>query len=130
MNKIKRYSINDEDELLALIQREEDDWREYWSEKGQVKYIKALANSIVYLIYEDNHLCGYLRCRDDDGFGVYIYDLLIDANFRGKGYGKQLMERVASDFLGSIVYVMSDVDDYYKKLNYEKVGSIFAVSKS
>lgn len=129
MNKIKQYSIENEEELFALIEKEGDDWKEYWDEEGRIKYKKAIKDSIIYLIYEHNMLCGFLRCKDDAGFGIYVYDLLVDQNFRGKSYGKLLMEQVCEDFPNDTIYVMSDIDDYYKKLGCKKAGTIFIVTK-
>jgi len=124
---IKRYGIEDEDQLFALIEREGEDWKGYWHGSGRMKYQKALANSINYVLFEGEALCGYVRCRDDDGFGMYVYDLLVDQKHRGKEYGRLLMERICLDFPSDIVYVMSDVNPYYEKLGYEKEGTIFIV---
>ena len=68
-------------------------------------------------------MCGYARCREDDGFGVNIYDLLVRKTHRGKQIGKTLMERVFKDFPNQAIYVMSDVDPYYEKLGYRREGS-------
>ena len=86
-------------------------------------------NSICYLIFEDETLCGFARCRDDDGFGVYVYDLLVDRDYRGKGYGHMLIAQACKDFPDSTVYAMSDVDPYYEKQGYERIGSIFRVKR-
>ena len=124
---IRRYAVQDESSLFALMQREGEEWT-YWQGDNRTKYRKALAESIGYLIFEGDTLCGFVRCRDDNGFGVYIYDLLVDKEYRGKEYGRLLMEWVCRDFPGDTVYVMSDVDEYYGgKLNYEREGSIFIV---
>jgi hypothetical protein len=72
-------------------------------------------------------VCGYVRCREDDGFGVYIYDLLVRKTHRGKQIGKTLMEWVFKDFPNQTIYVMSDVDPYYEKLGYRREGSIFKI---
>lgn len=124
---IKRYEAADEDQLFILIEREGDDWKSYWQGAGREKYKSALASSINYLLFEGEVLCGYVRCRDDDGYGIYIYDLLVDKQYRGKEYGRLLMERVCRDFPEDPVYVMSDVDLYYEQLGYEKEGTIFTV---
>lgn len=125
---IRRYTPNDESTLFTLIEREGDEWKDYWQGQGRIKYQKALANSITYILYEGEELCGYARCRDDDGYGVYVYDLLVDKSYRGKEYGKLLMEQVYRDFPDDTVYVMSDVDPYYTKLGYPKEGTIFIVN--
>ena len=125
--EIRQYSKADENLLFDLLIDEGDDWIEYHGPVGRSKYIKALESSITYIVYDENLVCGYARCREDDGFGVYIYDLLVRKTHRGKRIGKALMERVLKDFPNQPIYVMSDVDPYYEKLGYRKVGSIFEV---
>lgn len=124
MMTIKRYTKQDEDALFALIQSEED-WEEY--DTRRPKYRVALERSITYVAFEDGELCGYCRCRDDDGFGVYVYDLLVHKKHRGKQYGKRMMSRVCADFPQASVYVMSDADPYYEKQGYRREGTVFEV---
>lgn len=124
---IKLYSQSDELALFRLIENEGAEWIEYFGEKGRDQYKKALEKSITYVLYEDDVLCGYCRCREDGGFGVYIYDLLVDKKYRGKKFGHSLMKRVCFDFPEEPVYVMSDVDQYYEKQGYRREGSIFEV---
>ncbi|MDL2300270.1 GNAT family N-acetyltransferase [Clostridiaceae bacterium OttesenSCG-928-D20] len=127
---IRRYSADYEHRLFSLIEHEGEEWKDYWYGSGRGKYIKALNSSITYLLFENEVLCGYARCRDDDGYGVYVYDLLVDKSYRGKDYGRMLMEQVCEDFPDAAVYVMSDVNPYYEKLGYEVEGTIFIVKKS
>jgi len=110
-----------------MLKEEGDDWSDYHGEKGRDKYIKALKSSLTYVIYDDDILCGFVRCREDDGFGVYVYDLLVRKSYRGRQLGKMLMEQVCKDFSDQPVYVMSDVDPYYEKLGFQREGSIFIV---
>ena len=124
---IKKYAPEYAGQLFAMIEREGEDWKDYWQDEGKAKYQKALESSIVYLLFEDDAICGYARCRDDAGYGVYVYDLLVDKNCRGKEYGRLLMENVCRDFPDRTVYVMSGVDPYYEKLGYKKEGTIFIV---
>lgn len=124
---IRRYEANDESALFALLQREGEEWKGYWQGTGREKYKKALDNSIPYLLFEDKELCGYARCRDDDGYGVYVYDLLVDKSHRGKEYGRLLMEQVCRDFPGDQVYVLGDNYPYYEKLGYAVEGTIYIV---
>lgn len=127
---IRRFEKEDEPMLFDLIRSEGDEWEDYYGETKSGKYMRALWNSIVYLAYEGDELCGYVRCRDDDGYGLYIYDLLVHKDYRGYGIGRKLMERVCADHPEDLVYVMSDVDDYYLKQGYHREGSIFKVSPS
>ena len=126
---IKSYSLNEEDELFSLIEREGLEWT-YWQGENRARYKRALEECDVYLAYEGETLCGYVRVRDDFGFGVYIVDLLVDKHYRGKGYGRMLMEQVCLDFPHSAVYVMSGVDPYYEKLGYEVEGTIFTLQSA
>lgn len=123
---IRPYQKGDTDELFAMMEKEPD-WNEYCSEKNRDNYLRAIQTSITYLLFEEEKICGYARCREDDGFGVYVFDLLVDANCRGKNYGRYLMEQACKDFPEQTVYVMSDVDPYYEKQGYQKEGTIFIV---
>ncbi|MEG0238772.1 GNAT family N-acetyltransferase [Anaerorhabdus sp.] len=125
--EIKEYSKDDETLLFDLLIDEGDEWSDYYGEAGRDKYMRALESSITYIASEDTFVCGFVRCREDDGFGVYVYDLLVRKTYRGRQIGKSLMERVCQDFPGQPVYVMSDVDPYYEKLGYRREGSIFEV---
>ena len=68
------------------------------------------------------------RCREDEGFGLYVYDLLVRRSHRGRRLGRTLLEHVSAEFPDQPVYVMSDVDPYYEKLGYRREGSVFVVS--
>lgn len=124
--KIRRYRKMDEACLFAMLEKEAD-WQDYWLGEGKTKYQLALQTSLTYLLVEEEKICGYVRCREDDGFGIYIYDLLVTSNSRGKNYGRYLMEQVCKEFPEQPVYVMSDVDPYYEKQGYQKEGTIFTV---
>ncbi|WP_313629813.1 GNAT family N-acetyltransferase [Enterococcus devriesei] len=123
---IRRYQVEDAKDLFMMMEKEAD-WSGYTSGTGKRKYLHVLQTSLTYLLLENEKICGYARCREDDGFGVYIYDLLVDATYRGKSYGRYLMEQVCHDFPEQTVYVMSDVDPYYEKQGYQKEGTIFIV---
>ena len=125
--EIRQYIKADESLLFDLLIDEGDEWRDYHGVVDRDKYIKALESSITYIACDETLVCGYARCREDDGFGVYVYDLLVRKTHRGRQIGKSLMERVCQDFPDQPVYVMSDVDTYYEKLGYRREGSIFEV---
>ena len=117
----------DEDKLMKMIEDEGEDWRCYSADNVSDKYRLALANSITYVAYEGNVLCGYSRSIDDCGFYIYVCDLLVRPHYRGRNIGRKLMECIYKDYPNHIVYVMSDVDEYYKKQGYKYEGSIFKV---
>jgi len=108
--EIRKYNKSDEPLLFDLLVDEGDEWSDYHGPAGRNKYIKALDTSITYIACDGDLVCGYVRCREDDGFGVYIYDLLVRKSYRGRQIGKCLMERVCQDYPDQPVYVMSDVN--------------------
>ncbi len=124
---IQRYRKADQARLFDLIIEEGEEWIDYHGEQGRDKYTRALEASIVYVAYDGDVLCGYARCREDAGFGLYVYDLLVKRSYRGRQLGKKLVTQAAADYAGQPVYVMSDVDPYYEKQGYQRVGSIFEV---
>lgn len=124
--KILRYdALRDADRLISLLKHEGDDWSCYHSDTAAPRYLNALKQSISYVTYEDDCLCGYVRALDDCGFYIYICDLLVMKEHRGNAIGKSLMEHLRAIFPNQNVYVMSGVDGYYHKLGYHKEGSIF-----
>lgn len=125
---IRRYGPPDAEVLRGMLQDEGEDWAEYHSPEAWPRYARALASSVVYVAFDGDTMCGYARCREDDGFGVYVYDLLVRSSHRGHGLGRDLMAQVCVDFPDQTVYVNSDVDGYYTKLGYRREGSIFVVT--
>lgn len=126
--EIKRYTQADELLMLDLIRSEGSDWDCYSAPDAFEKYKRVLENSITYVAYQGDILCGYARAIDDFGLYIYICDLLVAKQFRGQELGRKLMEQVCTDHPQQTVYVMSGVDGYYTKLGYSREGSIFEVN--
>jgi len=127
--EIRKYKKEDENKVMEIIKKEGKEWECYSKSNVQDKYKKALKNSITYVAYKDDELCGYSRSLDDNGFFIYVCDLLVSPKFRGENIGRELMECIYKDHPDKIVYVMSDVDKYYEKQEYRKEGSVFEVLK-
>lgn len=115
------------DEIMRIIESEGEEWSSYCTGEGRSRYQTALDECISYVAYLDDTLCGYIRCKNDFGFTLFIYDLLVHEQYRGNSVGKKLMDTVLSDFPGMEVYVLSDADPYYEKQGYKQEGSIFKV---
>lgn len=122
--------VDDEEKLMKMIENEGEEWGCYSAADVSKKYREALEKSITYVAYEGEVLCGYSRSIDDCGFYVYVCDLLVIPEYRGKNIGRKLMECLYNDYPNYIVYVMSDVDEYYNKQGYKREGSIYEVIKS
>jgi GNAT superfamily N-acetyltransferase len=123
---IRKYiKTTDELQLMKMID-DEDGW-DYASKSMAKKYAIALESSITYVASEGDVLCGYSRSLDDCGFYIYVCDLLVRPDYRGKDIGRKLMECLYKDYPNHVVYVMSDVDGYYEKVDFKRVGSIYEV---
>lgn len=129
--EIRKYDPSlDFEKLMKVIEKEGEEWYCYSSGSNREKYKESLARSITYVAYSADSLCGFSRSIDDFGFYVYVCDLLVDKQYRGNAIGKQLMECLITEYPDREIYVMSDVDDYYNKLGYQKEGTIFQVIKT
>jgi ribosomal protein S18 acetylase RimI-like enzyme len=126
---IKKYTIADEENLMNIIEAEGEEWKDYSAPEAKENYQKMLQQSLTYVAYENDALCGYSRSIVDGHLEIWVCDLLVTPKFRGKNIGRQLMECICNDYPNHAVYVMSDIDEYYKKQGYPKIGSIFQVSK-
>ena len=129
--EIRKYQKDkDQEKLMQMIADEGKEWSCYTAGAAFKKYCAALEASITYVAYDGDILCGYSRSINDCGFYIYVCDLLVMPEFRGRNIGQKLMECIYKDYPGTIVYVMSDADKYYKKLGYAREGSIFEVPKN
>jgi predicted GNAT family N-acyltransferase len=127
--EIKPYDSSQEDQLYKMFEEEGPDWKIYYDEVNRPNYNLALKTSHTFLAYENASLCAFIRCREDNGFGVYIYDLLVKKASRGNKIGLQLMDHICNVFPDQTIYVMSDEDSYYEKMGCSKIGSIFEVKR-
>ncbi len=128
--KIRTYNPETDFEgIISLMKAEGEEWSCYCSKENAEKYKLALAGSITYVAIEHNIIIGFSRSFKDFDFYMYISDLLVHKEFRGRDIGKELIGKVCDDFPNNTIFVMSDVDEYYKKLGFRYEGSIFEVTK-
>jgi len=123
---VRKYNKHSDETGLMEMILHEDGW-DYADGAMSDKYKKALEDSITYVAFHEETLCGYSRSIDDYGLYIYVCDLLVKPAFRGKDAGRQLMECISKDYPDREVFVMSDVDGYYEKIGYERIGSVFKV---
>lgn len=124
MFKIIKYNPYYENKLMELIKQEGEDWSIYWKEPNASKYRKSFEQSITYIALYDEKVCGYSRSLKDSLF-IYVCDLLVNEEYRGNGLGKKLMKCLQEDYPDYSIYIMSGNDEYYKKNNCKKEGSIY-----
>ena len=127
--EVRRFRKEDADGVMKIMEIEGEEWKDYWGTENAEMYRSALEKSITYVADSDGEICGYSRSVDDFAREVIVVDLLVTSKHRGKNIGSQLMEVLYNEFPNKEIYVMSDVDIYYEKQGYEKVGSVFEVTK-
>lgn len=126
---VRRCSRQDEDAVMGLLVTEGDEWSCCWAPEVAQRYRAALRASTTYVAVWDGEVCGYWRSIDDDGFYVYVCDLLVTGRSRDRDVGRSMLERVRQDHPAQLVYVMSDADGCYEKLGYHREGSVFEVGR-
>lgn len=124
---IQAYNESRDYKKICALFHSEKDWEYYTCEENRDKYQDSLQRSITFIAYIENELVGYVRAIEDFNFYIYICDLLVHHNHRGYTIGKKLMEAVKDIYPEYSIFVMSDVDDYYKKLEYSIEGTIFKI---
>ena len=126
--QVRRYRQDDAEKVIGITRLEGKEWKAYHAPENLDRFKNALEKSITYVAYENDELCGYSRSVDDYACGIIVCDLLVTPGHRGKNIGRQLIECIYADCPDKEVYVMSDVDEYYAKQGYRKIGSVFEVA--
>jgi GNAT superfamily N-acetyltransferase len=71
--------------------------RSYWaSGRSRERLDRALANSLVFGLYDGDRQIGLARIVSDYAVFAYLCDVFIHEDYRGKGLGKWLMQTVHS----------------------------------
>lgn len=71
--------------------------RSYWaSGRSRERLDRALANSLVFGLYDGGRQIGLARIVSDYAIFAYLCDVFIHEDYRGKGLGKWLMQTVHS----------------------------------
>jgi ribosomal protein S18 acetylase RimI-like enzyme len=118
-----KYQREYEVELLALL-KNEPDWSSFVSEGAIDRFKEVLLEGETYLCESQGNICGYIRALVD-GFGIYVSELYVASRCRGNGFGAELLGKIKQAHPNQDVYVFSDEDLYYEKLEYKRVGSVF-----
>jgi N-acetylglutamate synthase-like GNAT family acetyltransferase len=99
----------------------------YWAKGRTVEAMKTcIDNSLNFGVYLNDKQIGYARLVTDYAVFAYIMDVFIDANYRGNGYSKQLVEYIMNLQELSNVKVWrlatSDAHGLYKKFGFKELN--------
>jgi predicted GNAT family N-acyltransferase len=81
-----------------------------------------------YLLYEDDKAVATARCRNTEE-GIKLERFAVYKDFRGKGYGKMLLEILLKDILPTpkLIYLhaQSYAVSFYKPYGFDVIGKMF-----
>ncbi len=100
--------------------------RAYWAKgRPRERTERALANSLVFGVYEGIKQIGIARVISDYSIFAYICDVFIHEEYRGHGLGKWLIETIMShpDLLGlrRWTLVTRDAHGLYKQYGFNSL---------
>jgi ribosomal protein S18 acetylase RimI-like enzyme len=121
---IQKYISENQSDIFEMI-GQDPEW-EFLIESEQKKelYSQRLQDSATFVCYSSKSICGYIRAIIDEGMALYISELYVAPPYRNCKVGERLMQAL-KDSTSLTVYALSDEDDYYKKKDFKKIGSVF-----
>lgn len=98
----------------------------YWAKGRTVDQVKAsIEHCLCFGVYLENKQIGFARIATDYVVFVYLMDVFILPEFRGKGYSKQLMKVIIEEPLlqscKTWMLKTSDAHKLYKQFGYTEL---------
>jgi ribosomal protein S18 acetylase RimI-like enzyme len=81
-------------------------------------------------LYNDTKLIGAGRVLADGVDAAYICDIAIDPSYQGKGYGKEIVNKLvklSKNHNKIILYANVGKENFYKKLGFSKMNTAMAI---
>ncbi|MFB1082548.1 GNAT family N-acetyltransferase [Jeotgalibacillus sp. JSM ZJ347] len=121
----KHYIVSDDVELLDVESIYQMLVNTYWASNRTRKVIEqSIKHSISFGMYEEGKQIGFARVVTDRVVFSWIMDVVIDADYRGKGLGEWLMDCVLEHpdiKYTAIALATSDAQDFYRKFKFRKI---------
>jgi GNAT superfamily N-acetyltransferase len=101
--------------------------RAYWANtRPREKTERALANSLVFGVYEGSKQIGLARVVTDYSIFAYLCDVFIHEDYRAHGLGKWLMQTIMEhpelQDVRRWLLATSDAHDLYKKYGFTPIA--------
>tara|TARA_Y100001978_G_scaffold48666_1_gene43800 strand:+ start:605 stop:1099 length:495 start_codon:yes stop_codon:yes gene_type:complete len=100
-----------------------------WAINRTIKDLKhCLANSdVVVSLWSNNKILGFGRALSDGTYRSVLWDIVIDHNYQGKGYGKlivnSLLESKSIKHSEKVYLMTSNQIDFYGQIGFQEVLS-------
>ena len=108
--------------IRRLMEAEPGGWQNDWSDATLAKAIET-AGGLALVWEEDRRFAGFV-CAHDLGFRAYLSELIVSKGARGRGIGRQLVERIQVELARRgrrvlIADVWHDAEPFYRSLGWE-----------
>lgn len=121
MVEILDYSQErDYESILESLKQEQ--WQSFYEERKQ-EYVDALKKSQTFVLYEDGKFAGFVRGITDGCFTLFIPEIIVNSEYRRKGYGRMLIEHIKQRNPKTRIELISDSDDFYLAQGFHTVGN-------
>jgi len=100
-----------------------------WAQNRSIPDLRnCLAKSdVIISLWIDKNIVGFGRALSDEVFRSVLWDIVIDQNYQGKGYGKvivnALLESKSIKKTKKIYLMTTNKKDFYTQLDFEEVNS-------
>jgi len=106
------------DKVYQLLQNS------YWASKRSRQAIEiSIDNSICFGLYLDNKMIGFARALTDKTVSSWLYDIIIDKQYRGQGLGKWFFDNIImhKDLMNTKIYLTTrDAQGLYRKYGFKQ----------
>ena len=102
-----------------------------WNKHDEAIIKKVFENSTHYVFALENDLViGFARAIGDGVFNAAVYDVVVHANYQGKGVARKLMEDLLQQLNEhSCIHLISTTgnESFYKKLGFKNLKTGMAI---
>ena len=101
----------------------------FWAKDRKIKEIrKCLANSdVIVSIWLNNEIVGFGRGLSDGIYRGVLWDIVIDENHQGKGYGKMIVKNLLESkqikYAKKIYLMTTSKKLFYSQVDFKEVSS-------
>jgi ribosomal protein S18 acetylase RimI-like enzyme len=108
--------------IRRLMEAEPGFWQRDWSDATLAKGIETAGD--LALVWEDDTAIAGFVCAHDLGFRAYLSELVVAQGARGRGIGRDLVERIQAELARRgcrilIADVWHDAEPFYRSLGWE-----------
>ena len=100
-----------------------------WAKNREIQDLrKCLANSdVIVSLWSNNEILGFGRALSDGVYRSVLWDIVIDHNYQGKGYGKLIVNSLLDSKRikqSEKIYLMTSTQkDFYCQIGFDEVHS-------